>query len=79
MRPRRKEDAPRLPRDSRGWRVPMLGTKSRVVYELLIRGLGSRKIIAETGYEPRTVRVLVWKIRNPGLANAMNIPKVQRG
>jgi len=40
----------RRPRDANGFMVPLEGTKSRVIYELLRRGLRSREIIEATGY-----------------------------
>lgn len=58
------------PRDDRGWRVPMAGSKSRAVYDLMLQGLDSGAIATQTGFTSDIVRQLVWKIKHPGLANA---------
>lgn len=57
----------RRPRDANGFMVPLEGTKSRVIYELLRRGLRTREIIEATGYSPGSTKVLIHKIRNPRL------------
>jgi len=64
--------SPRRPRDAFGWRVPREGTKSFVVYYHLLKGLRRSEIARATGYEPRTIGVLTFKIKNPGISNARN-------
>jgi hypothetical protein len=62
--------ANRLPRDSFGWRVPRAGTKSWTIYHHLLQGKRRAEITAATGFDPRVVGVLTWKIKHPGIANA---------
>lgn len=62
--------ANRLPRDAFGWRVPRAGTKSLAIYCLLLQGKRRSEIIAATGFDPRTIGVLTWKIKHPGISNA---------
>jgi hypothetical protein len=56
-------------RDADGWRVPSLGTKSRLIYGLLKHGLTTLEIAAVTGFNVELTRVLAYKIRRPDWAN----------
>lgn len=56
-------------RDERGWRVPRAGTRSRAIYDMLILGHTPAYIHSVIGGNLVAVRVLIWKIRNPGDAN----------
>ena len=62
--------ANRLPRDAFGWRVPRAGTKSYIIYYYLLKGKKRRQIVTATGFDPRVVGVLTWKIKHPGISNA---------
>lgn len=63
------------PRDSRGWRVPTSGSKSRLIYDLLVEGKTSGQIALRLKADPVPVRVLVWKIKHPEADNALRRPK----
>ena len=58
-------------RDTDGWRVPNIGTKSRLIYGLLKYGLTTLEIAAETGFDTTLTRVLAYKIRRPDWANRL--------
>lgn len=63
------------PRDSRGWRVPTSGSKSRRIYDLLVKGRTTGQIALRLRLDVGSVRVLAWKIRNPEADNALRRPK----
>jgi hypothetical protein len=70
--PRRNE------RDSEGWRVPWVGTKSRMIYGLLKYGLSTHEIAKVTGFKPGVVRVLAHKIRPPNWRGGEGPRQAQR-
>lgn len=58
-------------RDDNGYRVPQPKTRSRRVYDLcIVNGISQTEAAAMIGMNVVTLRVLLWKIRNPGVANA---------
>lgn len=58
------------PRNELGWRVPRNGTKSNLIYQFLYDGLNTGQIHALIGGSYKSVRVLIYKIKNPKAANA---------
>ena len=52
-------------RDERGWRVPRAGTRSLLVYEMLLVGKNPEEIGAALGCSRNNASVLAWKIKNP--------------
>jgi len=60
------------PRDAQGRRIPRPGTRSRRIYDLLVRGFGPREICDRVGGAYPTVGFLIWKIRHPEQANRLN-------
>lgn len=59
----------KVPRDSRGWRVPKAGTKALRVYRLMVAGKSLREIHDAVGENYHTVGVRCWEIRNADLMN----------
>lgn len=58
------------PRNDNGWRIPRVGTKSHDIYRLARQGKKPRAIAAELNISNGVVRVSLFRIRNPGTANA---------
>lgn len=59
-----------LPRNAMGWREPRQGTKSRRVYDLLLKGYSTDCILSRVGGTRNTLKVIIWKIKHPERANA---------
>ena len=59
-------------RDDLGWRIPRRNTLSRDIYNLAKAGKTPIKIASALGIFPSTVRVLLFRIRNPKKANLYN-------
>lgn len=61
-------------RDERGWRVPLPGTASYHIYELMVAGKTRREIYRRLlPTKPSVVNVLIWKIQHPGDANGRSV------
>jgi hypothetical protein len=62
----------RRPRDENGWRIPLAGTKSRRIHDLIQSGktLAEIATILNSNYD--TVGVLVYKMRHPERHNVRN-------
>ncbi len=60
---------PRQPRDANGWRVPHPGTKSYLVYHLMVAGWRAAEIVELMGDKAILIRVLMHKIRHPEINN----------
>lgn len=59
------------PRDENGHRVPRDGTLSKSIYELASLGMQPMQMAARLNVKPLTVRVLLFRIRNPARANEL--------
>ena len=63
---------PKSPRDDQGWAVPNIGTRSRIVYDVLVAALQSGegvdvgRLAYCAGLSRDSVYVLIHRIRRPG-------------
>lgn len=57
------------PRTDAGIRIPRKGTTARKIYELWLRKLSPYQIAAHLRVSQETVRVTIWRFRNPDKAN----------
>jgi transposase-like protein len=61
-------------RDKNGWRVPLEGTVSRYIYDLIKVGKKPRQIAEILDHNINSVRVLIHRFKHPEEMNArMNI------
>ena len=58
--------------DENGWRIPRAGTRSRLVYELTIRGETRSSIARVLKMNVQTVGSLIFKFRHPVAVNAVS-------
>lgn len=52
-------------RDENGWRVPLAGTLSRKIYDLLKDGVGPADIARKLRVNVKNVNILIHRFRNP--------------
>ena len=62
----------RRPRDENGWRIPLAGTKSRRIYDLIQSGKTLAEIAKILNSKYDTLGGLVHKMRHPGRHNVRN-------